>query len=467
MRVALLAGGVAAVAATLVGLCVVALILGDQPASARRELMLVATVAGAATVAIVTVATVLIVERMLSRSLRELTRAVEAAEKGRYLARARSTRADEIGELSRAFDRLCAQITDLSVSVIDADRELAWTRRELRLMEAISLLFELTQTIDAQPELDDLVRAIPQKIAPALGFDEMAILLVADATGRLVVKATYGFGEDEGVEGLEFAPGEGISGEVVRTLKPAVIEDTRNDPRYTHYKGRHPTDGSFACIPMILGGRAVGVFNVLRPRPGAFSAGDIHLLRTLASYTALAIAHAEANLRLRDLSVTDDLTGVANRRLFLERLGRETERARRGQKSLSALVIDLDHFKRVNDEHGHLRGDEVLRAVARILEENVRRHETVARYGGEEFVVLLPECKKPQALLVAEKLRAAVAERPIGGLPITISIGVATLPDDAVTAEGLIDAADRALFAAKRAGRNRVVAFDQSLAASA
>jgi diguanylate cyclase (GGDEF)-like protein len=464
-RVAILAAAAAALAATVVGLCTVSLVLTENPA--RRELVLVATLAGAATVLIVTVATVAIVDRLLASALRNLTSDVRAAEAGRYLPRSRSTRTDEIGELSRAFDRVCAQITDLSVAVIDSDRELAWSRRELKLKEALALLFELTRTMDAESDFETLIRSIPRKIAPALGYDEMAILTLDEKSGTLVVRATYGFPEADAVEGMTFQVGEGISGTVAVTGVPLIIPDTTKDPRYTHYKGKHRTTGSFIAVPMKVHGRLVGMFNVLGPETGGFSEEDVRLLAALASYTALSIAHAEMNLQLRELSVTDELTGVANRRLLLDRLGRDVERARRNQKPLSVLMVDLDHFKRVNDQHGHLKGDEVLSAVASALGEGLRRLDTVARYGGEEFVVLLPDSPKAQALLIAEKLRLGIKERLPGGVSITLSIGVASHPEDADREELLLDAADRALFVAKRQGRDRVVGFASQMADTA
>jgi diguanylate cyclase (GGDEF)-like protein len=199
------------------------------------------------------------------------------------------------------------------------------------------------------------------------------------------------------------------------------------------------------------------LFNVLRPAPATIGDEDLRLLTSLASYTALAITHLEISLRLRDLSITDELTGVANRRFLGEKLRREIERVRRTGKPLAALMLDLDHFKKVNDEKGHLAGDEVLRGVARALRDCVRRLDTVARYGGEEFVVLLPDSPRAQALLVGEKLRTAVSSLDLGVGKLTISVGVAVFPEDADGEQTLLDAADRALLAAKRSGRDRVV----------
>lgn len=465
-RVAITAAVVAALFAAAIGFVVAAVVLADQPPDVRHDLTLVAMLGGAGTVVSVALATWIIVNRVLSTSLRDLTQVVRAAEKGKYLARAKSARTDEIGELSRAFDRLCSQITDLSVAVIDSDRELAWSRREIKLKEALALLFELTQTVNAEQDLDSILRRIPARVGPALGYDEMAVLLLDERKDHVVVRSTYGFADDN-VIGMSFERNEGIVGIVGDSGEPLVIPDTAGDERYLHYKGKHLTDGSFACVPLKLHGRLVGMFNVLRPRAGSISDGDVQLLRSLASYTALAIANAEATMQLRALSVTDELTGLANRRLLMERLGREVERTRRAERPLSALMLDLDHFKKVNDELGHARGDEVLRAVARAVMDQVRRIDTVGRYGGEEFVVLLPESPKAHALVVAEKLRAAIHDLHPAGLALTVSIGVAAMPDDATAAADLIEAADRALFAAKRAGRDRVVSYAKDTAAAA
>jgi diguanylate cyclase (GGDEF)-like protein len=466
-RVAVYAAVIAAAVSTLIGLAIVGLYLSDDPPDVRHEMMLVAIAGGAGTVASVMIGTWIVVTRVLGRSLRDLTDVVDAAAQGRYLARARgSKRTDELGTLMRAFDSLCAQITDLSVAVIDGDRELDWSRRELKLKDALAVLFELTQSVNAEIDLDSIVRRIPSQIAPALGYDEMAILLTDERKGVLAVRSTYGFASDD-VVGMTFDRHEGITGIVADGGTPLVIADTSKDERYLHYKGRHLSDGSFACVPLELHGRLVGLFNVLRPRAGSITDGDVKLLRSLASYTALAISHAEATIQLRELSVTDELTGVANRRLLMERLTREIDRARRGERPLTALMLDLDHFKRVNDELGHAAGDQVLRAVARAVLDGVRRVDTVGRYGGEEFVVLLPEVSKAQGLTVAEKLRTTVHDLEPGGIRLTVSIGVAAFPQDATNGAELVEAADRALFAAKRSGRDRVVAFEREQVAQA
>jgi diguanylate cyclase (GGDEF)-like protein len=452
-RVAVVATLVAAASSAVVGLIVVGVVLRDAAGWVRRDILLVAVLGGAGTVAAVAVATVVIVNRLLAATLRSLTDSLHLAERGQWMVTARSDRTDEIGDLSRAFDRLCKAVTDLSVDVIDKGRELAWTQRELKLADALKLLFELTQTLSTEADSQALLAAIADKVAPAMGLDTMAILL-ADERGNLVVRSTAGLPAD--VLGVIFGRDDKLSGVVAATGEPIVIPDTARDPRYSHFQGHHLKDGAFACVPMKLHGRVTGVFNVLRT--DAFSDADLGLLASLASYTALALAHDQQSQRLRALATTDDLTGVANRRLLSERAAADLERMRRAKKPMAVLMVDLDHFKRVNDEFGHKRGDQVLHAIAQTLLHHVRRIDTVARYGGEEFVVLLPDTAREHALVVADKLRTVAEEHVHDGLTVTLSIGVAMFPEDGAGEEALIEAADRALLRAKREGRNRVVA---------
>jgi len=172
---------------------------------------------------------------------------------------------------------------------------------------------------------------------------------------------------------------------------------------------------------------------------------------------------AQANARLAQLAVTDGLTGLYNHRHFHERLALEVERSNRNGLPLALFMIDVDHFKRYNDKNGHPAGDEVLRQVARLLSDGRRANDICARYGGEEFAVVLVDTPKLTAFQVAEKLRQRVADHAFEGAAdqpdgrLTVSIGVAAFSEDASEAEGLVRAADAALYRAKAGGRNCVV----------
>ena len=179
------------------------------------------------------------------------------------------------------------------------------------------------------------------------------------------------------------------------------------------------------------------------------------------TFNLMAERLAKDQAALEELSTHDDLTGLHNSRVFHRRLAEEAERSRRYGHPFSLLMLDIDYFKTVNDTHGHLAGDEALRAIAALLRRTVRPVDLVVRYGGEEFAVVLPETPSAGALATAERIRELIASQAIplpsaGTLTLTASIGVATYPEDAELGERLIGAADQALYAAKSSGRNRV-----------
>ena len=164
--------------------------------------------------------------------------------------------------------------------------------------------------------------------------------------------------------------------------------------------------------------------------------------------------------QLWDMAVTDSLTGLFVRRYFLVKLQEELHRAERYNNIVSIVMADLDGFKNINDTYGHDAGDRVLKAVGKFLQQNIRDVDVVARYGGEEFVIMIPEAAEDAAHSLSERLRKQMSELKIDGLPaITISLGIATFPHDGSDLEDLIKKADAAMYAAKRAGRNRVVKY--------
>jgi diguanylate cyclase (GGDEF)-like protein len=170
----------------------------------------------------------------------------------------------------------------------------------------------------------------------------------------------------------------------------------------------------------------------------------------------------ESNRRLKELSYTDPLTGLCNRRSLMEKLQKELQRSDRTGAPLALVMADLDHFKKINDTYGHQEGDQVLRDMAELLRRNLRPYDTAARFGGEEFALVLPDCTHPEAIQAAERIRAAVSELPFGldrqETGLTISLGVAVYPQERIrTVDNLIREADWALYRAKGGGRNQVV----------
>ena len=213
-----------------------------------------------------------------------------------------------------------------------------------------------------------------------------------------------------------------------------------------------------AAVPVIYHERTMGVLLVTSDNPQRiWQDNEIMLLRTVADQVAVAVNHARLFQQMQHQALTDGLTGCFNRRFFEIQLERDLHLATRMRQPVSLILLDIDHFKRVNDTHGHDAGDAALRILAGALREEVRGVDTAARYGGEEFAIILPQAGSEGALVVAERLRARIERTEVPGVgSITASLGVATFPQDASSRELLVTSADRALYQAKRSGRNRV-----------
>jgi diguanylate cyclase (GGDEF)-like protein len=225
-----------------------------------------------------------------------------------------------------------------------------------------------------------------------------------------------------------------------------------------------PGAGNVVVTPITADGEHLGV--AVGEWGGGYDAriptSTVRALAQASMHTALALRNARLLGENERLATRDSLTGLANRRLFDESLQREVARAQRLDTPLSLLVLDVDHFKQVNDTYGHQTGDTVLREVADALVSNTKNYDVAARYGGDEFVVLLPGCSREDAVRVAERVRHGVANA-VGEAPVTISAGVATVPDNASDAERLMAAADAALYDAKRTGRDRVAGSGRNI----
>lgn len=271
--------------------------------------------------------------------------------------------------------------------------------------------------------------------------------------------------------------GDRSSGWIRMTRRVQATAETANTERLgstvapPRFRTLVPERRWWAWVLMGLAGPALGLwfphwvapFIILRP-------GGVGPFRTicvvagaLASAWAVGVAWVtihRVNRVLNDLAWRDSLTGLANPRAFHRLLQQCLDGAHDRHRPFCLLVADLDHFKRVNDTYGHVAGDEVLTAVSNALVQAVRQGDVVCRMGGEEFAVLLPDTDMEQARLIAERIRAAVPAAPVPGQePITISVGLASYPDDARDATTLVKAADDAAYAAKAAGRDRVAVW--------
>jgi diguanylate cyclase (GGDEF)-like protein len=215
-------------------------------------------------------------------------------------------------------------------------------------------------------------------------------------------------------------------------------------------------------------GEKLGVLALDNASLDAFDLGDVQPLESVADICAAAIANARHFERTQQLAYLDGLTGIFNRRFFEMRVREELERAQRYNTNLAVVMLDIDYFKKLNDEFGHLLGDEVLRQVSTIFQQHLRKGDVVCRYGGEEFALLLPQTSGENAYEVADKLRRTAEAYHFPGVPrpVTISAGVAAYPACGKTRDEVVSAADAALYHAKLSGRNRVISAENTRAAT-
>jgi diguanylate cyclase (GGDEF)-like protein len=316
--------------------------------------------------------------------------------------------------------------------------------------DELQALHEAAQTLSASIELSDVLEALVKVTCRRFGYERSAILL-ADDRGELEVRAACGIGR---ALGTRIPAWEGAEGQAARDRRPVLVTAAAADGA--------AVDTTLA-LPLLRDGQLVGVFSVGTTDPDRLGERGRGTLNTLAGYAMVALENARLYEQTRLLASTDGLTGLANRRAFVQALEQELQRSRRYALAFSVVMIEIDRFKRYNDTYGHLCGDDALRVVARTLEREHRRQiDLVARYGGDEFIVLLPHTPRGVAADVAERIRRTVEGTPfIVGRDIesmTVSLGVAAFPEDADTAIAIIDAADRRMYAAKQGGGNAVAA---------
>ncbi len=232
-----------------------------------------------------------------------------------------------------------------------------------------------------------------------------------------------------------------------------------------HFPG-HDTIASAALLPLHRQQRCLGLLAIGSHRRERFASGAAtDFLERLAAVLAVCIENALNHERVRRLGLLDPLTGLHNRRYFAARLPEEVSQARRSGAPLCALYLDIDHFKAINDTHGHARGDEVLQWIAQTLKSQMRRNDVLARLGGEEFGILLADTEPATAMDIGERIRLAIAHgsRDCLPFPVTVSLGCSSLDshdrndDPEILGEALLTAADEGLYAAKHGGRNQVV----------
>lgn len=357
--------------------------------------------------------------------------------------------------------------------------------------ERLSILLKIGLRLTAERDVDRLLRMIIEETTAVMAAERSSLFLIDREKDEMWAKIAQGA---ETVE-IRFPVGTGIAGTVGRTGDsiniPDAYQDSRFNPEFDRRTGFRTR--SILCAPLLnTQGAVIGAVQVLNKQGGPFTADDEALLAAMASQAAVALENADLYRKLRDLnqrleekveertadlvaanerlsvlnqelehlSITDGLTHVFNRRFFMERIRQEVKRASRYGNDLSLLMIDIDHFKQVNDTYGHQTGDRVLAGVAGLITSRLRDTDVLARYGGEEFALIATPMDLEGAAALAERLRQLVESQVFEegkSVGVTVSIGVSGWkPFFRENFEALIRTADEALYRAKGEGRNRV-----------
>jgi two-component system, cell cycle response regulator len=367
--------------------------------------------------------------------------------------------------------RASGQLSAARAALTDTTAELARAREDaMSNRRLVDILHEVTGELSA----NEIYRILARRVARALEISHCSVVLARPGDIMGMVAAAH---EDPSIQDVEMRLDHYPEiGAALESSRPVLVEDARLHPLFAGMRElwareeKNVDIRSVATIPFSIDRWRSGVLFLRTDRnERSLTNEDVDFADVVIRAAVAAIRRAQAlettradNRRLEALATTDPLTRVLNRRALLDRLTAEVDRARRFEGSLTLLLLDVDHFKQINDTAGHLAGDSVLRQLGALLEDAVRKVDIVARYGGEEFVAILPETTSEGGVIFAERLRERIAsqafdvniERPVH---LTVSIGIATFPSPRVAStEDLFARADEALYRAKSGGRNQV-----------
>ncbi len=336
------------------------------------------------------------------------------------------------------------------------------SRKQIDLLEELSIFHRVARALTSSLDLDSILRSIMQQMEQFFRPESWSLLIVDPERNDLYYAVVAGHSA-EALGDVRIPMGHGMAGWVAEHGEPLIISGEEIATRRSPAESAPAFVYSAISVPLRSRLRTLGVIQLFNYQLATLTDYTITFLHILSDYAAIAIENARAVERIQELTITDDCTQLYNARYLQAMLKAEAERSRRFGSTFSILFIDLDRFKQINDEHGHLTGSRLLAEFAFGLRSNLRAVDLAFRYGGDEFVVLLPQTGKQAAIGVAQRLiewlRSArfLASEELG-LQVLASFGIATFPDDAETVEDLVHAADAMMYAVKNTTRNAIAA---------
>src|SRR5437867_1073453 len=331
-----------------------------------------------------------------------------------------------------------------------------------RKVQEITIFHDVAKALTSSLDLDSILQTIMEKMAEYFCPDTWSLLMVDEAKNELYFAIAVGTAS-EALKNVRLRVGEGIAGHVAKYGEKLIVPDVRADQRFAKRIDQMTQweTQSIICVPLKSKLRVLGVIQLVNVDMHHFGDQESFFLQSLCDYAAIAIENARSVEKIQELTITDDCTGLYNARHLYKTLEQEVYRSSRFGYEFSVLFIDLDHFKQVNDTHGHLIGSKLLAEIGYLVKAKLRLIDYAFRYGGDEFVVLLPQTSKDAALVVARRLRdalraSAVCKEERLNLNVRASVGVATYPQDARTPHDIIRQADEMMYLVKNTSRDNI-----------
>ncbi|HKS42489.1 MAG TPA: diguanylate cyclase [Blastocatellia bacterium] len=401
------------------------------------------------------------IEFLDSRELREAADLVDSTASYHFQGASKMAQSPEIAQASPDLMDAHLEIIRLTDQLESRDR-------------SIAQFYDFLRSVAASLDSQKVYHAVLAKFSEVLKAERSSLMILNEESNELALEAALG-AHPESSTSVRIKLGEGIAGSVLASGLPLVVRDVDTDERVPNVRAGHYKSRSFISFPITLGPRKVGVINLTDRKDGLpYEIEDLSLLEMMSPHLALIIDRTEWHKKAetyQQMSLTDPLTGLPNRRYLEDRLFEEVERSKRYDTPLAFMIIDVDHFKSYNDLYGHTNADLVLVKTAHILRNSIRAIDMSARFAGDEFCIVLPETELAAAASIAERLRAAISNTEYhsekGELmgKVTLSIGVSSFSPTRQSPLSVIETADSALYQAKTRGRDCIAVYEDTTAA--